>query len=154
MRIAPWWRIGSYRAICWSGYLRDIPFFPNTIALPAGEIGIVICAGSGVCEVVAIAVGVGVAVYGAWELGNLIGNAIYRGRRIPPAVGKPKGGLPTGTKPIDQMGWSSDRIHDIKEGVGAGPRDWVGIDPNGNVWTGSPSGQAVNHGPWGGYTSH
>jgi len=62
-------------------------------------------------------------------------------------IPKPKGGLPTGTKGIDEMGWDHGQIEAVKEGVGARAPDWVGVDPKGNVWTGSPSGEAVEHGP-------
>jgi RHS repeat-associated protein len=60
---------------------------------------------------------------------------------------KPKD-CPSGTIPIDQVpGLDKDDIHGIKDGVGAGPRDWTGIAPNGDVITGDHEGNAVNHGP-------
>jgi RHS repeat-associated protein len=63
---------------------------------------------------------------------------------------KPKN-VPPGTVPIDQAkgskGWDKDDVHGIKDGVGAGPRDWVGISPDGNVITGDHEGNAVDNGP-------
>jgi RHS repeat-associated protein len=59
---------------------------------------------------------------------------------------------PTGTKPIDQFpGLDKDQIHGIKDGVGAGPRDWTGISPDGDVITGDENGDAVNNGPYDSY---
>ncbi|MFT3777042.1 MAG: RHS repeat-associated core domain-containing protein [Ottowia sp.] len=58
----------------------------------------------------------------------------------------------TGTKPIDQSGLGRGEIHDIKDGVGAGARDWTGIAPNGDVITSDPEGNAINHGPADDYT--
>ena len=36
----------------------------------------------------------------------------------------------------------------IKDGINAGAKDWTGIDPEGNVWTGDGQGGAQDHGPW------
>ena len=52
---------------------------------------------------------------------------------------------------IDEVGWSSERIHGIKDGLGAGPRDWAGIARNGDAITGDEAGNAVNNGPWTSY---
>ncbi|WP_228739209.1 RHS repeat-associated core domain-containing protein [Xanthomonas euvesicatoria] len=64
---------------------------------------------------------------------------------------KPKN-CPTGTLPIDKakgkFGFDKDGLHGIKEGVGAGPKTWTGIAPNGDVWTGGPGGVGENHGPY------
>ena len=60
---------------------------------------------------------------------------------------------PTGTKPIDQSGLNRPDIHDIKDGVGAGPKDWTGIAPNGEVITSNPDGSSENHGPADDYTN-
>lgn len=77
--------------------------------------------------------------------GKAIGNLIFA---KPKPGSKPKG-CPTGTKPIDQVpGLDKDAVHGIKNGVGAGPRDWTGIAPNGDVITGDSNGDAVNHGPY------
>ncbi|MGS0575241.1 RHS repeat-associated core domain-containing protein [Xanthomonas oryzae pv. oryzicola] len=64
---------------------------------------------------------------------------------------KPKN-CPAGTLPIDKVkgkfGFDKDGLHGIKEGVGAGPKTWTGIAPNGDVWTGGPGGVGENHGPY------
>ena len=61
-------------------------------------------------------------------------------------------GVPAGTLPIDQakkkFDLSKDDVHTIKDGLIAGPQDWVGIDPEGNVWTGDENNRGENHGPY------
>ncbi|MEM6932044.1 MAG: RHS repeat-associated core domain-containing protein [Pseudomonadota bacterium] len=56
---------------------------------------------------------------------------------------------PRGTKAIDKVrDLSSQNIHDIKDGIQAGPDDWVGISGDGDVITTDPeTGLAENHGP-------
>jgi hypothetical protein len=54
---------------------------------------------------------------------------------------------PRGTRPIDQSGNSHDWIEGTKDAVGAGPADWVGVAPNGDIITTNPDGTAENHGP-------
>ena len=65
---------------------------------------------------------------------------------------KPKD-APPGTVPIDKSGLDKEQIHDVKDGVGAGPKDWTGITPKGDVITSGQNGNAVNHGPAGQYTN-
>jgi len=93
--------------------------------------------------------------YGVYKAGEAILNANQESEtNKKQSVVKPKPGskpkdCPTGTKPIDQYpGLDREDIHNIKEGVGAGPKDWTGIAPNGNVITGGPKGSAVDNGPY------
>jgi RHS repeat-associated protein len=54
---------------------------------------------------------------------------------------------PTGTKPIDKVGLDKEKIHKIKEGIGAGPEDWVGVTPEGEVITTDPeTGKSQDNG--------
>jgi hypothetical protein len=54
---------------------------------------------------------------------------------------------PRGTRPIDKMGYNRGKIHGIKDAVGAGPADWVGITPDGRVIVTDPvTGEAVEAG--------
>jgi hypothetical protein len=100
----------------------------------AGVAGSGVTVGSIISGIGGILIGIGV---GEW---------IYFKKDQP--IGKPKDGLPPGTKGIDEAGLTKDQVHGIKEGIGAGAADWVGIDPEGNVWTGTRDGAAENHGPW------
>lgn len=87
--------------------------------------------------------------------GSLIGvggHIIYNNQKSketkPKPGSKPKN-CPPGTKPIDQIpGLDKDDIHGIKDGIGAGPQDWTGISPSGDVITGDHEGNAVNNGPF------
>jgi hypothetical protein len=54
---------------------------------------------------------------------------------------------PRGTVPIDQSDLDREDIHKIKDQIGAGPRDWVGITPDGEVITTDEEGNTENHGP-------
>ncbi|UVT15741.1 MAG: RHS repeat protein [Nitrospira sp.] len=66
----------------------------------------------------------------------------------PDRSAKPRN-CPTGTKPIDQFpDLDTDDIHAIKKGLGAKPKDWVGITPDGDVIVGGDEGQATNQGPY------
>ncbi len=74
----------------------------------------------------------------------------------PPNLPKPRD-APTGTKPIDSFRnprLTHQQVEDVKAGVGNGPADWTGIDPQGDVITSDVNGNAVNHGPWRDYTNH
>lgn len=53
---------------------------------------------------------------------------------------------PSGTVPIDQSGLDRETVHKIKDGIGAGPRDWVGIAPGGRIVTTGPDGNAQDEG--------
>jgi hypothetical protein len=56
--------------------------------------------------------------------------------------------VPTGTKPVDEdRRLDREKIHSIKDQIGAGARDWVGIDPEGKIWT-NEGGKGANQGPF------
>jgi len=59
---------------------------------------------------------------------------------------------PPGTIPIDKAKpgykWDKDKLHKIKDAVGAGPQDWTGVSPDGHIWTTDGSGNGVDNGPW------
>jgi hypothetical protein len=56
--------------------------------------------------------------------------------------------VPTGTKPVDKdKRLDREKIHGIKDQIGAGAKDWVGIDPAGNIWT-NEAGKGANQGPY------
>ncbi|MFC5740533.1 RHS repeat-associated core domain-containing protein [Dyella tabacisoli] len=118
--------------------LAPLPWIPEvpqpTRTNPKDDWGALCAAGGPVCIVPSLA---------AIELGAMMAK--------PKPGSKPKD-CPAGTRPIDQVpGLSKDDVHGIKEGVGAGPRDWTGIAPNGDVITGDHEGNAINNGPKGSY---
>jgi len=122
------------------------------VAAGGGAIGGAAAASSTLVTIsgVGLALGAGVLVGTVinYYVEDYIQNAldyVFQSRAKPGA--KPKD-CPAGTKPIDQFpDLDKDEVHKIKKGVGAGPRDWVGISPDGDVITGDENGEAVNRGP-------
>jgi len=93
----------------------------------------------------------GAVGWGASELLNdwMANEGKSKPKKIKPKPGSKPKSCPSGTLPIDQYpGLDKDDIHDIKDGVGAGPRDWTGISPDGDVITGDHTGESVNNGPF------
>ena len=102
------------------------------------------------------------AIEGTWLDGG-IGDWLYdiahpnpylEARKKSKPGSKPKKGVPPGTIPIDQSGLGKEHIHAIKDGIRAGPKDWTGISPDGDVISGDAEGNAVNNGPYGDYLPH
>jgi RHS repeat-associated protein len=58
-----------------------------------------------------------------------------------PARPKPEN-CPPGTKPIDEVGLPTDVIHGLKDDLNLGPRDYVGIAPNGDIIYSGPGRRA------------
>jgi RHS repeat-associated protein len=57
-------------------------------------------------------------------------------------------GCPAGTKPVDKdKRLDREKIHGIKDQLQAGLRDWVGISPDGRIWT-NEGGVAADNGPY------
>jgi hypothetical protein len=98
----------------------------------------------------------GVFVFGVlWPSNTAFDDTTMGADQKPPSKSrqsKPKN-APPGTKPIDQSGLDRGDVHGIKDGIGAGAQDWVGITPNGDVITTNPDGTAQNHGPASSYTN-
>lgn len=93
------------------------------------------------------AIGAGIGLIGGYVIAGQVPDVILATSR----PGSEPNGCPSGTIPIDQAkgprGWDKDDVHGIKDGVGAGPRDWVGVTTDGHVITGDFEGNAVDNGP-------
>ena len=88
------------------------------------------------------------------EGSDIIPDPYYEAQKKPKVGSKPKRNVPTGTIPMDEYGGlSREEKHKIKKGVNAGPKDWTGIAPNGDVITGDSEGNGINNGPADGYLS-
>jgi hypothetical protein len=101
----------------------------------------------GVGDVLLIGVGLVVAIN---SIHDIVGGSSASAEQKPSDKtrrSKPARGAPPGTKPIDQSGKGRDWIHGTKDDVGAGPQDWVGVAPNGDIITTNPDGSAKNNGP-------
>ncbi|EXC36579.1 hypothetical protein L484_000209 [Morus notabilis] len=106
--------------------------------------------GGPIGAIVGGAIGFGIGAWGAnaaWEAYSEAADANTGSMFAKPKPGSKPKGCPSGTLPIDQYGLDKDDLHGVKDGVGAGPKDWTGIAPNGDVYTGDSEGNAVNNGP-------
>ncbi|WP_422015298.1 glycine zipper domain-containing protein [Roseateles sp.] len=113
---------------------------PAAGAVLGAEIGTAVFPGVGTI------VGAGLGILGGYLIADKLTNVLLASK----PGSKPKN-CPAGTIPIDQAkgprGWDKEELHGIKDGVGAGPPDWVGITPDGRVITGDSNGNAVDNGP-------
>lgn len=114
---------------------------PIAGAIEGAEIGTVLLPGWGTV------IGAGVGLIGGYIIADQVSNVILAA----PKPGSKPDGCPVGTIPIDQAkgprGWDKDDVHGIKDGIGAGSRDWVGVTPDGHVISGNHEGNAVDNGP-------
>jgi RHS repeat-associated protein len=83
------------------------------------------------------------AAYGIWKSCNIYNNESSESGPTD---------TPRGTRTIDKWGIPRGDIHDIKDGIGAGPKDWVGVTPGGDVITTGPNGEPVSNGHVDDYT--
>jgi RHS repeat-associated protein len=84
----PWWAGSNYAGGSGVGTCSLNPYDAScgtpvggngfAVAAAAIPLGTAVCVGSGICEVAAIAVGTGAAIWGAWELGRWIGPLLYK----------------------------------------------------------------------------
>ena len=109
---------------------------PIAGAIEGGEVG-------SVFGPIGTVVGAVVGAAGGYLIADQLGNLIFA---KPGNESRPTD-APTGTIPVDQSGLGRGDVHDIKDGIGAGAKDWTGITPNGDVITSNPDGSSVNHGP-------
>jgi RHS repeat-associated protein len=124
---------GSYVVPFGGSFTVTHGFAPALGCIPAAA-----ACGAAVVEAgVLIAIGVGATI-------TLIDRIFSKPPKNPQEVA-PKN-RPSGTVPIDQSGYDKDQVHGIKGGVGAGPKDWTGITPDGDVITTDENGNAVNNG--------
>jgi hypothetical protein len=55
---------------------------------------------------------------------------------------------PTGTLPINDAGLDREKVHQIKDKLGLGPKDWTGITPDGDVIVNDGEGNVENLGQY------
>jgi len=137
----------NYANAVLGGYADSITLGPNGVNVWLdADVFDLICAP---CVVEGISIGTRVLILlRDLAMTGTLAQALYDLYNKYKATPKPSRGLPTGTKPIDQAGLTREQMHQIKKCIGAGPADWVGITPDGDVVTGTPDGDTINHGPW------
>jgi RHS repeat-associated protein len=115
------------------------PLGLNPGTLVGGGLGSLVFPGPGTIVGGLIGTGIGIAI------GGLILSEAKPDREQKPD------NCPAGTKPVDKdKRLDRGKIHGIKDQLGAAPRDWVGITPDGRIIT-NEGGQAVDNGPYSDY---
>lgn len=115
-----------------------MPVFAPLLAFP--PVGVIALVGLGI---------VGAVLLSQYLLHNPpnICPADFAKQYEPTKKGRPKPkNCPAGTVPLPASPWK-DVVHDIKDGIGAAPNDWVGVTPAGEVVTADAEGNPEYHGP-------
>ncbi|MEZ5892445.1 MAG: RHS repeat-associated core domain-containing protein [Parvularculaceae bacterium] len=119
----------------------------------AAAAGVTACAlttiGEIICGPVVVAASGAVCVSAAYSAAVACDNVVYNDSED--VEGKRRSSKPTdapaGTKPIDKSGLGKEKIHEIKDGIGAGPKDYVGVTPDGTIIVTDPeTGKAEDAG--------
>lgn len=140
---------GECDAVCWAG-IRAAGVRAGGRYVVSGITTQVDSPFPGPADVVGAGMAVGTTGLLIWDVANAVLNS-PSDRDEQAAEDRRRGSRPTdaprGTRPIDQSGIDRGGVHDVKDGIGARPDDWVGVTPEGGIVTTDPqTGRAVDQG--------